>query len=143
MQIRCKHCGFRAESLDINQDKALLEVMVKITKHIETSSQSDRIHGQAKAQMIQECQGAMGLSSTIILFARHTNLLDLEEGAEKYIQLKFDESVEKLKECLGIDLEGVEGESDKAEEDGLGNPLDSEPNNVVPLQSNPLSVKIP
>ena len=104
MQLICKHCGHVSKSLVVVKDIALAEVMTDFTKHL--MSQHNKKGGN-NSPFMQFCQDGTMLASvgpTIILLAKHTNLLDLPLGEEDYIQEKFSAMIDQVEEMLGVEV---------------------------------------
>lgn len=103
MQLTCTHCGFIASSLDIKKEDALAEIMLKFSKHIMDSDLKSK-HIEQFKQIMQDHAMLMALAVSVILLAKHSTLLDTALDTEDFIQIKFSEMVDKVQDCLGVEV---------------------------------------
>ncbi len=104
MQIKCTHCPHISISLIIDKDKALGDILIDFSKHITQShtGSPESPHGQ----MIQDIGILTASAATVILLAKHSKLLDpnIQLDVDDYVQQKFTELVEKVQDCLGVEV---------------------------------------
>lgn len=98
MELKCKHCPFVAVSLLIDKEKAFPEVIMSFSKHLV------EVHRNLHVKIMQDLAQVTVLASSIIVIGKHSSLLDKEFDPEDYITQKFNETLEKLEDHLGVEI---------------------------------------
>ena len=96
MKLQCAHCTFAASSVDLNKDNAIAEVILTFAKHITS-------HKHIELAIKRDVMQTAAIASTVIMIAKHTTLLD-SFSTDDYIQQEFSKLVDKLQDCLGVEV---------------------------------------
>lgn len=111
MKLQCAHCTFAASSLDLNKDNAIAEVILTFAKHITS-------HKHIELAIKRDVMQTAAIASTVIMIAKHTTLLD-SFNIDDYIQQEFSKLVDKLQDCLGVEVFDNKPESKALVDSGL------------------------
>ena len=113
MELYCKHCSYIAKSLLIDQKLAIREIIEAFAKHTMDKSK----HPKLAQEIVQDTMKATQLSTTIIMLAKHTTLLDLEWDENDVLLADFAKVIDEMQEALGIEINGPDEDEDKEDDE--------------------------
>ena len=98
MKLECIHCPYVATSLLIGKEESLKDCIQIFLKHLFQK------HPNENKSIMTDAMKVTSIATSIIMFSKHTKLLDRELDVTDYMQEQFHNMIEEFQNALGVDV---------------------------------------